>query len=258
MQRSTTIIAAIALCAVAFCAACLGSGAIKRSYYVLHGVSISGEGRGTIAGLVRVRNLDAAAIYEKFQIVIRRSPYELAYSEADVWAVKPNQMVSDVIAEALTGANQFTSVARELGDLRPDYILSGDLHAIEVYVSDDLWFAHLAIVLQLSRFEDGATVLTYKFDERKPIPGATFSQAARAVSELLSKALDELIAVLNKVEVPRTTAPASGKSGRVIHGGTDEPSGDTDEETAPATDETIYVPVQPPSSETPSEEPSAE
>lgn len=252
LRCSIAIAAVVVFCAVG--AACLGSGAIKRSYYVLHGVSISGQGRGTIAGLVRVRSLDAAAIYEKFQIVIRRSPYELAYSETDVWAVKPNQMVSDVIAEALTGGNHFTSVARELGDLRPDYILSGDLNAIEVYVSDDLWYAHLAIVLQLSRFEDGATLLTYKFDERKRVPAGIFAQAARAVSELLSKALDELITELDNVDVPRTIAPTQGQNDRVIRGATDETPGESGEETTSETDETIYVPVR---SETP-EEPSSD
>jgi hypothetical protein len=112
-------------------------------------------------------------------------------------------MVADVIAEALSDSNQFTQVARELGDLRPDFILSGDLHAIEVYQTGDLWFAHLAVVMRLSRFKTGENLLTYKFDERKPVPTGTFSQAARAISELLSTALDDLIHQLHAIDVPR-------------------------------------------------------
>lgn len=193
--------------ALVLASACFGSAAIQRSYYVLYGVTVSDRARRPIAGHVRVRNMDTASIYEKFQIVVRRSPYELSYSETDVWAVKPNQMVADVIAEALSNGNQFTKVARELGELRPNFILSGDMHAIEVYQSEDHWFAHLAIVMQLSRFEDGETLLTYKFDERKPVPAGTFSQAARAMSELLSTALDELIAKLDRIDVPREPPP---------------------------------------------------
>ena len=198
-----------ALAAATCAGACLGSAAIERSYYVLHGVTLK-QRQTPIAGLVRVRNLDAASIYEKFQIVVRRSPYELAYSETDVWAVKPNRMISDVLAEALGAASAFTSVARELGELRPEYILSGDLHAIEVYVSEDLWFAHVAIVLQLSRYEDGQTLLTYKFDERKEVPNRTFSLAARACSELLSSALDAFIAAIERLDLPRAD-PGSAK-----------------------------------------------
>ncbi|MEE8409829.1 MAG: hypothetical protein V3T05_09505, partial [Myxococcota bacterium] len=62
------------------------------------------------------------------------------------------------------------------------------------------------------------------------------------------------IAELNTVEVPRTAAPIPGNNDRVIDGGTDEPSSDNGEETAPETDETIYVPVRPADSETPTSE----
>lgn len=208
-------------------AACLGSAAIQRSYYVLHGVTLP-QRQAPIAGLVRVRNLDAASIYEKFQIVVRRSPYELAYSETDVWAVKPNRMVSDVIAEALGAASAFTSVSRELGELRPEYILSGDLHAIEVYVSDDLWFAHIALVLQLSGYENGQTLLTFKFDQRKEVPSRTFSQAARACSELLSEALGDFIRQIERLDLPRAQ-PGSAKGLMKVRSGgrgsDDEPPG---------------------------------
>lgn len=226
--------------------ACLGGGAIHRSYYVLHGVTLSSVGP-TIKGQVRVRNLDAASIYEKFQIVVRRSPYELSYSETDVWAVKPNRMISDVIAEALTQANGFSSVVRELGDLRPDYILSGDLHAIEVYDSDDVWYAHLAIILQLSRFDTGQTLLTFSFDQRKHVPSRTFSQAARALSELLSTALDDFIGQLMQLSVARTdevnpAAPAT----MTVKGAADEANTDAALDARSATDSSASPRTPPP------------
>ena len=203
------------LCALA-CAACFGKSTPQRSYYVLQGVTTSLRDTQPIVGSLRVRNLDAASIYEKFQIVVRRNPYELKYSEDNVWAVKPNRMVSDVIARALADAHVFTGVTRELGELRPDYILSGNLHAIEAYDSGNVWYAHLSLSLTLTRYGTGESLYTYSFDERKPVPGRTFAQSARAISELLSTALDGLIVGLERVDAPRvgTVRVAPANNGR--------------------------------------------
>lgn len=182
---------------------CLGAASSPpRSYYVLHGVTARGAERPPIRALLRVRDLDSATIYEKFQFVVRRSPYELRYNESHVWAVKPDRMVSDVIAQALAGT-YFTTVSRELGEIRPDFILAGTLQAIEVYDSNDTWFAHLSLSLTLSRFSDGQTLVLFNFDERKEVPMRTFSQSARAISEMLSTAVDRLGTQLQTLDLPR-------------------------------------------------------
>ncbi|MBI5510305.1 MAG: membrane integrity-associated transporter subunit PqiC [Deltaproteobacteria bacterium] len=222
-------------------AACslFGSAAPERSYFVLHGLSSAKTGTPAIDGLLRVRTLDADTIYEKFQIVLRRNPYELQYSDSHVWAVKPNRMVSDMIARSLLDAERFTAVGRELGELRPDYILGGDLHAIEVYDSGDVWFAHLSLSLALSRYSNGETLLNLNFDERRPVPERSFAQAARALSGLLSTAMDELVARLDQLEVTReTSATGVRRTGerRVI--GKPAPAADV----APAPDEPMFVP----------------
>lgn len=205
-KRSILAVVAAA-CLPCLVGGCFSAQIAERSYYVLHGVSASITDDRPIAGLLRVRNMDAASIYEKFQIVVRRNPYELLYSESNVWAVKPNQMVSDVIARALGEVGSFTAVQRELGELRPDYILSGDLNSIEIYDSGDLWYAHLSITLRLTRYDSGATLLSFDFDERKDVPTRTFAQGARALSELLSTAVDELIVKLGKLDLPRAARP---------------------------------------------------
>ncbi|MEO1172844.1 MAG: ABC-type transport auxiliary lipoprotein family protein, partial [Myxococcota bacterium] len=126
---------------------CFGASRQERRYFVLH-MGPTGTGLGAIIpGLVRVRNLDSESTYDKFQIVVRRNPYELNYRETDVWAVKPNRMVSDSLARRLQEYGLFSGVTRELGEQRPDYSLGGDLHAIELYDSGDRLYAHLSMTL---------------------------------------------------------------------------------------------------------------
>ena len=76
-------------------AGCFGStSSAVRNHYVLHGVTASSMVGRPIDGLVRVRNLDADTVYEKFQIVVRQNPYQLQYDEYNIWAVKPSQMIA--------------------------------------------------------------------------------------------------------------------------------------------------------------------
>ena len=236
MRRSLTF---VPLCLCAAGCSLFGSAPPQRSYFVLYGLTTGGGAAPAIDGLVRVRTLDADTIYEKFQIVVRRNPYELQYSDVNVWAVKPNRMVSDMIARALVDAEVFTAVGRELGELRPDYILGGDLHAIEVYDSEDVWFAHLSLSLALTRYSSGETLLSYSFDERRPIPERNFAQAARALSGLLSTATDELVKRLDALNVPRSVIPASDRppAERKVLGKPVPP-----DEVAPGPDQPIYVP----------------
>lgn len=180
---------------------CFGARTSDRSYFVLHGEprEVVAE-RPLVKGLVRVRNMDTDAVYEKFQIVVRRSPFQLRYSDRHVWAVKPNQMVADLVAQALESTRIFSAVTRELVDVRPAYTLAGKIHAIEVYDSDDLWFAHLAASLYLTRFKDGERVWSMDFNQRKRVTTGDFGHAARALSELLQVMLTQAIGELSGLE----------------------------------------------------------
>lgn len=184
--RPGLVLAPALVFALVLAPGCLGAVSNARSYYVLAGDPATPPERPTIDGSVRVRNMDVDAVYEKFQIVVRKNPYELRYSDLHVWAVKPNQMVSDIIARTLVDTGAFADVSRALGDTRPDFTLSGDLNALEIYDSDDVWFAHLSLSLRLNRFDDGEQVWSMSYDQRKPVESRNHAQAVRAISELLS------------------------------------------------------------------------
>ena len=185
--------------------ACLTARAVERNYFVLHGEPIEKRrAADPVDGLVRVRDMDTDSVYEKFQIVVRRSPYQLRYSDQNVWAVKPNQMVSDLIAQALESSNSFTGVTRQLLDARPEFTMSGKLHAVELYDSGDLWFAHVSLHLRLTRFAEPIALWTFEFDQRKQIDPGAFDHGVRALSELLHDALKSALAQVGRLDFERT------------------------------------------------------
>lgn len=180
--------------------ACLGGSSLPRSYYVLASEPLDFKHHApALRGLVYVRNLDVDAVYEKFQIVVRNSPYELRYAEQNVWAVKPNEQMSDILAQALEHTNTFEAVTRELVTSRPQYTLSGQLNAAEIYDSNDLWFAHLSVTLSLARFSDGARVWSYEYDQRKQISSQTFAHGVRGLSELSKNVVTDVVKQLGKL-----------------------------------------------------------
>lgn len=178
-----------------------------RHYYTLHLEPLHQVPSPHINGLLRVRDLDSDAAYDRFQIVMRRSPFELSYRQSDVWAVKPNRMVSDLLARGLADQNVFAAVTRELSERRPDYLLSGELHAIEVYDSDDMWFAHIAMSLQITHFESGKILWTFNYDDRKNVTSGNFSHVVRALSELLSTSLEKALTSMEHMRSPDDVAP---------------------------------------------------
>lgn len=193
---------------------CFGSRAVQRSFYVLHAQKEPGPVDKKLRGMVRVRDLDAESVYEKFQIVIRNSPWELRYSGTNLWAVRPNVMIADILQSTLQDASVFHAVTRELTEARPDFTLGGDLQALEVYDSDDRWYAHLAINLRLTRFRDGKQLWRFDFDERKLVGSTEMPHAVRAMSELLQvamrSAMVSLLDTVEGIEAPPAPGPAVG------------------------------------------------
>ena len=243
---------------------CLGARAVERNYYVLHGEPIPVESEAPVhQGLVRVRDMDTDSVYEKFQIVVRRSPYQLRYSDQNVWAVKPNMMVSDLLAQALETSNTFSGVTRQLLEARPRYTLSGKVHAVELYDSGDLWFAHLSLHLRLTRFRDGERVWGFDFDERKRINAGQFDHGVRALSELLHEAIgaavDEVAALdpegprgrAHRRPRPRPERPPSEPEGAAEAAPSDLPPSATAEPDAQPQPEPIFAPNRRPAPVTP-------
>jgi ABC-type uncharacterized transport system auxiliary subunit len=119
---------------------------------------------------LRLKEFNIEEAYNRPQIVYRQSPFELQYYFYKVWAVKPTQMITDLIYKHLTAIGLISSIVRRFDEgTRPQYELSGMIEAIDEYDSDQVWFAHLALRFQLSRISDGRIIYSRRFDNRKRV-----------------------------------------------------------------------------------------
>jgi ABC-type uncharacterized transport system auxiliary subunit len=180
-------------------------------YPSLQNVPDAGE---RLPGVVYVRDLEIDRVYDKFKLVIRKSPYVLLYSGSHSWAVRPNRMVSDILAETLSEANVFSGVTRRLAAGRPDYELSGTIRAIEAETGSDPWRARVALDLQLVRFDDGRILWRHEIQDAQPMSD-DLDDVPEAVSEILDRnlrrAIDDLMEAADEI---RRLPPARGERDR--------------------------------------------
>jgi uncharacterized lipoprotein YmbA len=161
-----------------------------KQYYVLNYVPAPQKTASTNVAFpvtLRLKDLDIEDAYSRPQIVYRQSPYELRYYNYKLWAIKPARMVTDLIQKHIASANLASRIMRRYDEgTLPNYELSGTVEALEEYDSDQLWFAHLAMRLILTRVSDGKVLYTQEFDNRKKV----YQYSADAVVQELSTILE--------------------------------------------------------------------
>lgn len=152
---------------------------------------------------IRVKEFEIEQAYSKLPIVYRKSPFELQYYHYRVWAVKPTRMISDVIHKHLAATGLVGHVIRRLNEGKsPDYEISGRIEAIEEYDSDEVWFAHLALRIQLVRTKDNRTIYLRHFDRRKQVhihdPEYVIRELSQIMDYIMTQALHDMDVVLAK------------------------------------------------------------
>jgi ABC-type uncharacterized transport system auxiliary subunit len=144
--------------------------------------------------VIRLKEFDIEEAYNRPQIVYRQSPFELRYYVYRVWAVKPSRMITDLVYKHLLNANMVSSVIRRYDEgVKPEYELSGMIEALEEYDSDELWFAHIALRVNLIHTSEGRIVYNKRFDLRKKVLAHDPELVIREMSALIEFAITQAV-----------------------------------------------------------------
>jgi ABC-type uncharacterized transport system auxiliary subunit len=169
---------------------------------------------------IRVADFGIEQAYNRPEIVYRQSPFQLQYYYYRVWAVKPDRMATDLIYHHVLMSGLVANVIRRYDQSpKPDYDLDGNIEAVEEYDSGELWFAHLALTINLTKISDGTSIYTRRFDLRKRVYQHTPEYVIRELSSLMEYIMTQVIhdldgkfaAAYNVSALPADTAsPAPG------------------------------------------------
>jgi len=179
---------------------CFGR-AIESRYYQLDYVPTPKEMlNGTVYPYtVRVRDFDIAEVYKRNNIVYRQSPYQLHFYNYEMWAVKPEYMIADILFRHLDASKIFLDVRRSIDATEPDFTVHGTVRALEEYDNQDEWYAHLAMNMNLQDNRTKKIVWSREWAYRKKVSNFEPIYVVRGLSELLELINNEAIADIDSV-----------------------------------------------------------
>ena len=198
MFKANRLLAVAALLSAFTLTGCLGGSTEPSRYYTVSAESISVAGV-TSDTRVHVKKFTIDPAYQRTNIVYRESPYDFMFYDLDLWATRPEQMLTQVAGEYLIKSNMFKSVdLKPMG--KPDFELLGNVDAIEEIDEGSSQEAHLAVQLTFRKVGEDAPLWEKRYDERQSMSKRDAHSAAEALSKLYAKYMQDALENIAKVK----------------------------------------------------------
>ena len=198
MFKANRLLAVAALLSVFTLTGCLGGSTEPSRYYTVSAESISIAG-ATSDARIHVKKFTIDPAYQRTNIVYRESPYDFMFYDLDLWATRPEQMLTQVAGEYLVKSNMFKSVdLKPMG--KPDFELLGNVDAIEEIDEGSSQEAHLAVQLTFRKVGEDVPLWEKRYDERQSMNKRDAHSAAEALSKLYAKYMQDALENIAKVK----------------------------------------------------------
>ena len=198
MFKANRLLAVAALLSAFTLTGCLGGSTEPSRYYTVSAESIS-VASTTSDTRVHVKKFTIDPAYQRTNIVYRESPYDFMFYDLDLWATRPEQMLTQVAGEYLIKSNMFKSVdLKPMG--KPDFELLGNVDAIEEIDEGSSQEAHLAVQLTFRKVGEDAPLWEKRYDERQSMSKRDAHSAAEALSKLYAKYMQDALSNIANVK----------------------------------------------------------
>ena len=145
---------------------------------------------------VQVQTMKIPRTFDRVNIVVRYSAHRLDYYRYNLWAIRPQIVISDLIAKQISTYGIFQKCQREFLEERPDYEIFGTIEAIEKFDNESYTAAHLAIKLYLRTHDGYENLINYEFDREVEMPVFQMELFAKKLSDILKEEVDNFIRIM--------------------------------------------------------------
>ena len=171
--------------------------AIQRKYYIVDYRHVLQDSSLTVKNpfpyKIQVQTMNIPRTFDRVGIVVRYSSHQLNYYRYNLWALRPQDIIADLIAKHISNYHIFQRCQREFLEERPDYEIYGVIEAIEKFENKSYTAAHLAMKLYLRTYEGYEDVLSHEFDREEEIPAFRMELFAKKLSDILREETDIFI-----------------------------------------------------------------
>lgn len=189
-------------------AGCGGSRPVK--YYVLDaGPAPAVSAAPQVPVTLLVSRISAAHLYRDDRLVYGSGTVQLGTYEYERWAEPPAGMIQDLVIKTLRSSGSYRSVSRISSNVRGDYIVRGQLFALDEVQSPGL-AGRFSFQLELYDPKAGSTVWSAAYTHDEPVNGKKVSDVVEALDRNVRAGLTQLTGELGQYLVahPRETASA--------------------------------------------------
>ena len=142
---------------------------------------------------VQVQTMKIPRTFDRVSIVVRYSAHRLDYYRYNLWAIRPQITISDLIADHIAKFGIFKKCQREFLEERPDYEIIGNIEAIEKFDHEQYTAAHLALKLYLRTYDGYENLLSHEFDRVEEMPVFQMELFAQKLSDILEEEVSHFI-----------------------------------------------------------------
>lgn len=190
----------VAVIFLAILAGCSFNEVMTRNYYVLEYFSHSEK-----AELMRDKPLNFSVMvmdsrvsrtYDRRQIVMRSYGPQIRYAEYDLWGVKLDDIIPNLISKRMKNYNSFRQVQREYFKELPDFQISTTINNVELLESDNISRARLNMEFVLKNAKTEELVLLHNVDRERDVLDGSLDTFVQLVNELVLEETDNFITMM--------------------------------------------------------------
>jgi len=191
-MKANRLLAIAALLSAFTLTGCLGGSTEPSRYYTVSAESIATVSNAASDARIHVKKFTIDPAYQRSNIVYRESAYDFMFYDLDLWATRPEQMLTQVAGEYLVKSNLFKSVdLKPMG--KPDFELLGNVDAIEEIDEGSSQYAHLAVQLTFRKVGEDTPLWEKRYDDRQNMDKRDAHSAAEAISKLYAKFMQDAL-----------------------------------------------------------------
>jgi ABC-type uncharacterized transport system auxiliary subunit len=182
--------AALVILIGASVAGCGGSRPVK--YYVLDATPSPAVSTATqIPVTILVSRISASDLYREDRLVYGSGAVQLGTYEYQRWAEPPAGMLQDIVVKTLRASGNYRSVARISSNLRGDYIVRGQLYALDEVDSPSL-SARFSFQMELYDPKASSMLWSSSYTHDEPVNGKSVADVVEAMDRNVKAGVSQL------------------------------------------------------------------
>ena len=142
---------------------------------------------------IQVQTMKIPRTFDRVNIVVRYSAHRLDYYRYNLWAIRPQIIISDLVARQISNYGIFQKCQREFLEEPPDYEIIGTIEAIEKFDNESYTAAHLAMELYLRTYDGYENLIHHEFSREVEMPVFRMELFAKKLSDILRDEIDNFI-----------------------------------------------------------------